>query len=98
MKTLVLCLALSSAFAGALARPAIDDAVYGYTETCDRSPVPNPATGRYDSRSLTCRLADAWYYGTAPLAGYPATDACQLAAIAPTDSNIEACTGRPWYQ
>lgn len=24
--------------------------------------------------------------------------ACELADIAPTDSNIEACLGRPWWQ
>lgn len=24
--------------------------------------------------------------------------ACDLAALMPTDSNIEACTGRPWWE
>lgn len=24
--------------------------------------------------------------------------ACDLAQLLPTDSNIEACTGRPWYE
>lgn len=26
------------------------------------------------------------------------SQACELADIAPTDSNIEACLGRPWWQ
>lgn len=95
----VLALALSAAATGFMVRPAADDAIFAYVETCDRSPLANPMTGRYRPKSPFCRAADAYIYGTEPIELLEAQAlTCKAAALAPTDGAIEACMGRPWWE
>lgn len=91
-----LILAAFAAATGFFARPHVENAAIAYVETCDFAPLPDRA-GRYRPRGPICRLADALIYGLEPLSPLEtrAID-CRLAALAPTDGAIEACTGEPF--
>jgi len=97
MERLLIAATFGFIVGGGIARPVIDDAAFYYSETCARSSAP--VNGRYHALTWDCRLADAWVYGDmspAPLAFDPALndlDDCKRAAIAPTDTSLEACYG-----
>ena len=55
---------------------------------CDGSPAP--LYREAEDEFPPCRAIERVSLDDVP--------ACDLARLLPTDSNIEACTGRPWYE